>query len=103
MGLFATKITPNNTCDTLFLSDYFKYLDTSDALHLTNYYKVKRPRKPSKKQVETWELEFLGELLKRTDNYEIVKRMQTRHKMMKLGIKYNAITLIIGQIIKTGD
>lgn len=90
MHLFQKLYKPTiyDCCDNMPLWNFQKYLESNDVKYFTKEHKYH-------KDLPDIITAFFGEYLELTKNQKIIIRFERLHKIMRLTVKYNTVSLIL--------
>jgi len=82
------KITFYDKCENMPLWNFQKYLNTNDLRYFTKEFK-------EHKDLHEVMTTFFSEYLELTKNQSVINRFETMHKIMRLQLKYNTVSIIL--------
>jgi hypothetical protein len=88
INFLKPKVTIYDKCENLPLWNFQKYLETNDVKYFAKEHK-------EHKDLPDIITAFFGEYLELTKNQKIIIRFERAHKIMRLTIKYNTVSLIL--------
>lgn len=99
INFLKPKITIYDRCDNMPLWNFQQYLKTNDLKYFTKEHK-------EHKDLHDIMTAFFGEYLEITKNQAVILRFEKMHKIMRLSIKYNTVSLLLKGLYnfpKNGD
>lgn len=96
--IFMNKCEIYDNCKSLMLDNYINYLESGDLLHFSNYYQIKRPKKPNDKELDKAMTDFYSDLIHISQNEKVLRRFEVIHKIMKYEQKYNSVKMLVNAI-----